>query len=412
MAESRRRYELTSTLGEGGFGTVYLARLHSGGGFTNTVALKSIRADSADDAAEFGTRLRDEARMLGMIRHRAVVQVDSLVRLAGRWTVVMEYVDGVDLRLVPRVHGPLPIGPVLEIIAEVAGALHVAYHTKGPEGRPLRLLHRDIKPANLVVTPAGEVKVLDFGVARADFEEREAQTRAVRFGSSGYLAPERLVGRDSPAGDVYSLGVVAVELLTAKRYGQVASDEQKQAAQVAQKLASIGAITPDEQVRQLLFDMLGWDPDARPAAREVERRATAVRSVFPRSGAGEPLRDWAERELPAIRDRVRARGPVPTGELVGRTLTEETLDTTTLTAPRSVPPGTPRPADPNAATMLRKRPSGHITQPGGYSASGPVAVATSPVVVAAGVMVAAGIALLVGVVLIAAVLGVVAGLAQ
>ncbi len=352
-----RRYEIASTLGEGGFGTVYLARMLGGGGFSKPVALKVLRTDVAS-SEDVASRLRDEARILGLIRHRAVVHVDGLIRLAGRWTVVMEYVDGVDLRVIPKNHGPMPLGPTLDVITEVAGALHVAYHTIGPEGRPLKLLHRDIKPGNVKVTPAGEVKVLDFGVARADFEGREAETQHVRFGSTGYLAQERLSGRETPAADVYSLGVVMHELLTAKRFGQCAPNAWKQAQQLDEKVTQLGELVPNEEVHALVRDMLAWDPDARPTARDVERRAATIRATLPRIGHGEILRDWAERELPQISKRVAAKGPQKEGDLAGKLLIEEGTSEIPVVAPppRNQPPppssgAVPRSAPPRGAGL-------------------------------------------------------------
>ena len=339
-----RRYEIQSTLGEGGFGTVYLARLQTGGGFSKQVALKVLR-EALADGADIASRLRDEARILGLLRHRALVHVDGLVRISGRWAVVMEYVDGVDLKAVHRYHGAMPVGPVLDLVAEVAGALHVAYHTEGQGGRPLKLLHRDIKPGNIQLTPAGEVKVLDFGVARADFEAREAETRAVRFGSAGYLAPERLTGREGPAADVYSLGVVAVEMLSGKRYGQVATTPAAQLAQVADK---VGSLQVHADIRDLLGQMLVWDPDARVAARDVERLAARLRAQVSGTEGAELLRDWAEREVPEIARRAAGKPPTP-GDLVGQTVTEELLP---VSATIPILPSE-RP-DPSAPTVLTR----------------------------------------------------------
>jgi serine/threonine protein kinase len=243
----------------------------------------------------------------------------------------------------------MPVGPVLDIVAEVAGALHVAYHTEGQGGRPLKLLHRDIKPGNIQLTPAGEVKVLDFGVARADFEAREAETRAVRFGSAGYLAPERLTGREGPAADVYSLGVVAVELLSGKRYGQVATTPAAQLAQVSDKL---GGLTAPADVRELLGQMLLWDPDARIAARDVERLAARLRAHVSGMGGAELLRDWAEREVPEIARRAAGKPPTP-GDLVGQTVTEELLPVSA-----TIPILPSEKPDPSAPTVLTRERSG------------------------------------------------------
>ena len=132
----------------------------------------------------------------------------------------MEYIGGADLSRLEK-HGAVPQGPALEIIGEVASALHVAYTTPGPSGEPLRLLHRDIKPQNIIVTPNGEVKVLDFSVARADYAGREAQTRHMLLGSLGYMAPERFEHKDGPGSDVYAMGVLLWEMLSGQQFGRI-----------------------------------------------------------------------------------------------------------------------------------------------------------------------------------------------
>jgi serine/threonine-protein kinase len=202
---------VVEAVGRGGFGTVYRAELMGPSGFRKQVALKVLNPD-LPEAIGVAERLRDEARLLGMLRHRAIVQVDGLHLLNGRWTVVMEFVEGVDLKQLLAEVGPLSPGLALEIVQEVANALHYAYElsadhsvsvraTRAADGSlsvsgGLRLLHRDIKPGNIQLTAAGEVKVLDFGVARADFADREAQTQSIYFGSLNYMAPERLDGID------------------------------------------------------------------------------------------------------------------------------------------------------------------------------------------------------------------------
>ncbi len=290
MSEGRR-YKVLGVLGRGGFGTVYRADLLGEGAFVRPVALKVLNADM-EDVRSVAERLRDEARLLGRIRHRAVVHVDGLVRLDDRWTIVMEYVDGVDLGRLLEHHGQLPARPAFEIVGEVASALHVVHGWPGPDGRPLGILHRDVKPANLVLTAAGEVKVLDFGVARGDFDTREAHTKNLRFGSPGYVAPERLEGDERPAGDVYSLGVVLYELLTARSFGKATVRRERHAEQLDQATANLPALPID--ATQLLRRMLAWDPDERPSPRDVERAARDLVPVL----SGPYLRDWTEKIVP------------------------------------------------------------------------------------------------------------------
>jgi len=294
MAQARR-YRILGTLGRGGFGTVYRADLLGESGFTRQVALKVLNPDM-ENVENVAGRLRDEARLLGLLRHRAIVDVAGLVRLDGRWTVVMEYVEGADLsKLLAR--APIPQGPALEILGEVAGALHVAYTQAGPSGEPLRLLHRDIKPQNILVTPNGEVKVLDFGVARADFAGREAQTRAMLFGSVGYMAPERFDRREGPAADVFAMGIVLYEILSGNTFGRPAARPDKFEQRKQEALAELrdsGRVL--DAVTAFVAEMTAYRAEERPTAREVETRCRNLRLEV----RGEWLRDWAEHTVPPL----------------------------------------------------------------------------------------------------------------
>jgi serine/threonine protein kinase len=250
------------------------------------VALKVLNRDGGD-VGDMGARLRDEARMLGIIRHRAVVQVESLVTLDDRWTIVMERIDGCDLGRLTS--GMVPPGPALEILAEVASALHVAHATEH-NGRPLGLLHRDLKPSNILLTRNGEVKVVDFGGARADFEGRRAKTVNVTLGSPGYMAPERFGGHDGPAGDVYALGVVLLELVTGQRFGPTTGRASAHRDKVDAALRSAGL---QPELDALVRSLLAFEADERPSARELEGRARDLRGVV----GGPWLRDWAEEHV-------------------------------------------------------------------------------------------------------------------
>ncbi len=283
---SGRVYRLLQVVGQGGFGTVYRAQMEGGAGFVRQVAVKVLNPGT-DEQGELGRRLRDEARMLGLLRHRAVVQVDDLVVIDGRPAVVMEYVEGADLgRLMEG--GPLPTRIVCEVGQEVAAALQAAHESMDPvRGQPLRIVHRDIKPANIRITDCGEVKVLDFGVARAEFDQREALTRSLAFGSVGYLAPERHDGVELPAADIYSLGVVLYRALSGSSFGQLSVHPGRHDAGVEAALQTL-----PEQPRglvDLLRRMLAYEHELRPTGSEVRKELRALVT----GGQGPWLADWA-----------------------------------------------------------------------------------------------------------------------
>ena len=287
---SGRRFEVEGLLGEGAFGAVYLAR-SVGTGIRRPVAIKVLHAEQAGSPATV-KRLRDEARMLALIRHRAIVRVDDLVQLDGRWSIVMEYVEGSDVaRLLEG--GPLPARVALTIAEEVANALHAAWSQPGPAG-PLALIHRDVKPSNIRLTAQGEVKLLDFGVARAEFAEREAGTTRSGFGTLTYMAPERFEGRDTHSVDVYALGVTLFEMLTGVPPGKLATDANRQppGKRLAGHWAALAAISPD--LHALVAAMLRAEPSQRPTALECARALADLRAVL----REERLEDWAAREVP------------------------------------------------------------------------------------------------------------------
>ena len=277
MDQEQREYRVLEAVGRGGFGTVYKAEVLGAGGFRKRVALKVLNSEVAE-LPDFARRLRDEARMLGMVEHPAVVRVDGLTRLQGRWTLVMEFVDGVDLKQLVR-GGPVPMGPALEVAEQVAAALHAVYDAPGPDGRPLYLLHRDIKPSNVQLTATGAVKVLDFGVARADFDSRESVTRSRFFGSEAYMAPERLDGIDSHAGDVYGLGAVIIELLTGGPVGRTSASRERHEACIGAALARLQEATDDAAVVALTGACLAYDPALRPPARSLARQLRLLRAA-------------------------------------------------------------------------------------------------------------------------------------
>jgi serine/threonine protein kinase len=197
------RYELEELVGTGGMSSVYKARDRL---LERNVALKVLHPHYSDDA-EYVERFRREARSVAQLSHPHIVTVIDRGEDGGQQFIVFEFIDGENLKqLIGRI-GPLPVRRAVELALEIADALAFA-HDHG-------LVHRDVKPQNVLLTPDGDAKVTDFGIARSlDVEEGVTQTGTV-LGTSNYLSPEQASGQPvTPATDVYSLGVVLYELLT------------------------------------------------------------------------------------------------------------------------------------------------------------------------------------------------------
>ena len=333
MSRDGVSYHILGVLGEGGFGKVYRARMQTESGFSKEVAIKVLHNESPPRSLL--KQFRDEARILGLLRDRAIVGVEPPVQLGGRWAVVMDFIDGKSCsRLLED--GMIPAGVAIEIVEEIARALHNAYNQAGPNGEPLQLLHRDIKPENINVTPSGDVYLLDFGIAKANFEEREFKTKQAFGGTPGYIAPERLERIEDPKGDVFSLGVTLHEMITGMRPKYAAPTILFDADEPAQDLEELEVpdhFREDPEVRKIL-ELAGWmrtyEYGQRPTAREVEGRCRALR----REMEVQSLREWAEANVPAI-------GDLEQDERSGTTLT--TRDQREA-SPTLAPAATPAPA--------------------------------------------------------------------
>jgi beta-lactam-binding protein with PASTA domain/tRNA A-37 threonylcarbamoyl transferase component Bud32 len=198
------RYEIDSVLGEGGMAKVFRGTDKVLG---RTVAVKVLAPHFAKDQ-QFVARFRREAQAAAALNHPNVVSVYDTGSEDGIHWIVMEYVDGRTLKDVIREEGRLLPERAVEIAQSVCMALATA-HEKG-------LVHRDIKPGNIMLTPSGETKVMDFGIARATAGADTLTQTAAVLGTAAYLSPEQAQGKPVDArSDIYAVGCVLFEMLTA-----------------------------------------------------------------------------------------------------------------------------------------------------------------------------------------------------
>lgn len=327
------------------------------GGVASEVALKVLASDVGAETDPVH-RLRDEGRLLGALNHPGLLKVFDLVSLEGRVALVTEYVEGQDLHQAIY-QGDLPVKVLVEIVGQVAESLHAAWTTRSPTaGAQLRLVHRDIKPQNVRLGVHGEVKLLDFGIARALNDlERESHTKNdIMMGSWPYLAPERMLEQPaelSSAVDVYGLGCVLFEGLAGQRLMEGQSlfglyrvvDVPGAFDQLVQaRVQTLDAAIPGE-LRGFLHRLLAEDPSERPSAYQTGCLCDELAERLPGPG----LRRWArERRWPA-----HSKEP---GPLTGRDLAESTFpieDAPTVRRPLPAPPRTAaaRPVPPPSLPM-------------------------------------------------------------
>lgn len=206
-------YLLEAKLGQGGMADVFRARTFGASGFEKVIVIKTLREDRLGDA-RLERMFLDEARLQARFSHKNLVQAHDLGIADGRPWVRLDWVEGADLS---RFHLPLPAALASLVVSEIALGLIAIHEAVDDAGLPLAVVHRDISPKNVLISRLGEVKLADFGIARATLLREE--TRAgVRKGTYAYMSPEQVSGLPlTPASDQFALATLAVELFTGAR---------------------------------------------------------------------------------------------------------------------------------------------------------------------------------------------------
>ena len=253
MAKHLAQYEVLRELGSGAFGSVSLGVGSTPGrglsaGRNRFVALKQLKADADAEAA---AQLEQEFALLDGVKHRCIVRVFEYLK--GENTVVMEYIHGVDLRTVldacAEAREPIFTEAAVEICCEVADALYQAWTTPGDNGEGLELVHRDLKPANILITPNGDVKILDFGLACVHNDEWAGDDVERIRGTPIYMSPEQARGETvDHRSDLFSLGLIAYELFTGQPAYRVPENSRDPLGDVFEAIEE-GAL--QSQIREL-----------------------------------------------------------------------------------------------------------------------------------------------------------------
>jgi len=274
-------YRLVRRLGHGGMAEVFVAEAFGASGFVKTVALKLLRPEHAGDG-ELERLLIEEARLGARLGHRNLVGVHDLGCEDGTYYVAMDFVDGCDLRTLLQ-DGALPAPLALHILAEIALALAYVHGACDAGGRPLGLVHRDVSPKNVLVSRAGELKLVDFGVAKAT---RLADvTRAnIRKGTYAYMSPEQVARVPiGPASDQFSAGVTLFELVTGRRPYQGDSPLATTDLIAAALPPDVSALAP--ALAAVILRCLAREPAARyPDAAALHAALIAAARTLPAAG--------------------------------------------------------------------------------------------------------------------------------
>jgi len=262
------RYEVISHLATGGMAQIYLARQTGLGSFERHVVLKTILRERAQDQ-RFVTMFLDEAKLAATLNHQNVAQVYEVDHADGAYFMAMEYVHGENSRAILettiRRGWTIPLELAVMIISGAAAGLHHAHERRGKNGQPLQIVHRDVSPANIMVGYDGSVKVLDFGIAKA--EERATKTIGGTIkGKYGYMSPEQCKGRPiDRRSDIFALGIVLYELATLRRAFKGNDDFETMKRIVAGDLVLPSTLVPGfpRELEAIILTALASDPGAR-----------------------------------------------------------------------------------------------------------------------------------------------------
>jgi len=303
-------HRILSLLGRGGMAEIYLARPlapHS-----TPVVLKVLRADVEDEDRSAHRMFLREAAVARQMSHPNVVRVLDLAQFAGHRALIIEFLDGRHLNQLGKVcydkKRYLPYTAITAIMRRLLGALAYVHELQSSDGRPLRLIHRDISPDNVVITFGGEVKLVDFGIARsghAALKAARTQTGVLR-GKARYTSPEAVAGEALDArSDLFALGVVLYELLTYARPFEGASPPA-----IFDAISNVNPPAPSTRNKRVppALDAACMRALAKnPAERFQSAREMAAALGEEKAGEQEELAALMESLFPAVTDPDRVK---------------------------------------------------------------------------------------------------------
>jgi len=270
--EYRGRFRLLRRIATGGMATVYEAEQVGDRGFTKRVALKVIH-DKYARQPEWLQLFIDEAKLSANLVHGNVVQIYQFEEVDGEFYMAMEYIRGVTLRKLIDHHRAMgePVPPPLGayIVSRVCRALDYAHNFVDDSGNRLYIVHRDVSPGNILLTWDGQVKLADFGIAKARSMRDPAEERRMTIGKKHYMSPQQIVGENVDwRTDIFSTGVVLFELLALQQLFQEQETEAALDEVVIAPSPDLRGLLPDldQSITGLLSLAIAKDPMLRPNA--------------------------------------------------------------------------------------------------------------------------------------------------
>jgi serine/threonine protein kinase len=304
------KYRLIAELGHGGMAEVFLAVVTGPAGFNKLVVIKQIRPQLAEDPEFLGMFL-DEARLAARLSHPHVVQTNEVGQEGERYFIAMEYLEGQPLnRIVHRLHKTGGLSPALhlKILSDALTGLHHAHELADYDGTPLEVVHRDVTPHNVFVSYDGQVKVVDFGIAKALNSSTETRSGVLK-GKVSYMAPEQARGeRVDRRADIFSVGVMMWEAATGKRLWKGIPDITILQRLLSGDVPTPHSIKPDvpEKLEAIILKAMAHQRDERYAT--AADLSAAIDAYLEEGGERPHMRDLAKAVTGAFEaDRTRIK---------------------------------------------------------------------------------------------------------
>lgn len=266
------KYQLISQIARGGMAEVWKAKAHGVEGFEKVLVIKRILPELSENP-RFVEMFINEAKIAVTLSHANIVQVFDLGQANGSYFIAMEYVAGMDLaallRRLTRRGQRLAPELALYLVSELAKGLDYAHRRRDAEGKPLNIVHRDVSPQNVVISGEGEVKLTDFGIAKARHRARAVTELGVVKGKYAYMAPEQLMGAQVDArADVFAAGILLYQCLTGENPFQADSTYETLKRIRSADVAPLQDLAPDvdPEVVSIVDRALAFEPDQRYSA--------------------------------------------------------------------------------------------------------------------------------------------------
>ena len=322
------KYLLLDRVNIGGMAEVWRGKTFGAGGFERVVAIKRILPNIAEDE-EFISMFIDEAKITVQLNHANIAQVYELAQISSSYFIAMEYISGKDMRAVfdrCRKKGePAPIPLTCYSIAKCCEGLDYAHRQKDRQGRDMTIVHRDVSPQNALISYDGEVKVIDFGIAKAAGKATKTQAGILK-GKFGYMSPEQIRGLPlDRRSDVFAIGVCLYEMLTGERLFVGDSDFS-----VLEKVRKVEVLPPTtynrkipEALEKIVMKALAKDVDDRyqyasELGDDLQRFLITSEAIFSRKDLAQYMKATFAEEYEREKQRMMEYGEIraPEGMLV------------------------------------------------------------------------------------------------